>query len=757
MSRKVALPAHILDARRVLQLHPALKNVGEFQKLKDGSYIIDFQVEVPLPSRARVKGQTASGVKGLESVRLKFPSDYPSRAPRPSLRANFPSNLPHINPHAVNERVPPCISESGLDELMHRFGFEEIVDQTVQWLSDAANGFLIKADQGWEPTRRDDTAGWLRFDAHAVLESLPSDGSVLAMESYLAVKQNNAWFEPYVSKAGSTVSFSTSKDNKNNSNTQGWVRGKTTVFFAYAKPVDGELPVCAEYKPDTVVDASSLLAKATELRIDALALETVVDAWLTSCMKEVKSQWPWASELCFAIVLAARRPFKLVADERRDIEFIPYVLRIPRTAKVATLKAAAIKGALHTRQLSPALLASVSGFSKVDSSQGYLLIGCGSVGSKIAAHLGRAGFGNAVFLDNEYFEPHNTARHALSLETLVEKAPKMQELFKSFGHQNARSLVQDAVALLGSTTNTFKEALPSNCSLILDATASLRVGAAAVVSHPLQAGGVGRYCRAMLYGQGRVAVLLLEGAARTPRCDDLMAELFAMCRSQSSLREALGSGSRDPRRVFIGDNCASFTMPMSDSTLSRSTAMMGMQVEHWLAHGIPDTGGVFVGLASGIGMQWQEVQVRASTELSTADQLGWSVRLSANVVDAIEADANHYRPLETGGVLLGHVDSFSRTIIVSGLIDAPPDSTRSRTEFKLGTQGLELAMNTAREDSVGYLTYVGTWHSHPMGGMHSGTDLKTLAILAAFAAGAPMLSLVWTPKGFHVEVAYRTV
>lgn len=119
-------------------------------------------------------------------------------------------------------------------------------------------------------------------------------------------------------------------------------------------------------------------------------------------------------------------------------------------------------------------------------------------------------------------------------------------------------------------------------------------------------------------------------------------------------------------------------------------------------------------------------------------------------------DANHFKPLETGGVLLGHVDEFSKIISISALADAPPDSTRSKTEFKLGTQGLEAALNTARENSIGYLRYVETWHRHPMGGQHSGTDKKTLALLALFAAGAPMVSLVWTPKGFHCAVAHIT-
>ena len=105
--KKSRLAQPLLEARRVLGLHPAVRKVGEFRELRGGRHTIDIDVEVPLPSRARSKGQSASGVRAVETVRFTFPPDYPSRAPKPTLRAKFPSNLPHINPHNANERVPP--------------------------------------------------------------------------------------------------------------------------------------------------------------------------------------------------------------------------------------------------------------------------------------------------------------------------------------------------------------------------------------------------------------------------------------------------------------------------------------------------------------------------------------------------------------------------------------------------------------------------------------------------------------------------
>jgi hypothetical protein len=413
----------------------------------------------------------------------------------------------------------------------------------------------------------------------------------------------------------------------------------------------------------------------------------------------------------------------------------------------------------HVRTLTPQLLARVSGYEDADTSQGYAVIGCGSVGSKLGSHLGRAGFGSAGFIDNQVFVPHNTARNALvesSTFTRPAKATMLKKLFSEFGHKNTKATVEDAVKLLlREDAKTFGEALPDGCALLLDCTASSQLGVAAVLSEHLALPSSGRYARAMLYGQGRGAVLMLEGAGRSVRVDDLTAELFAACRTNELVRAALAGSQSDPTRVFVGDNCASFTMPMSDSTVSRGTAMMAMQVEHWLTQGIPETGQLHVGSAVGsgsIGMSWQSVDVYPAISLQPLGENTWKVRVSARVFSAMTKDAHKWAPKETGGALLGHVDMATRTIVIADLLDAPPDSVRKKTKFELGVQGLKESLRQANHETIGYLRYVGTWHSHPMGGPHSDIDIDTLHKLAAFAGGLPMVSLVWAPDGMYCAV-----
>jgi hypothetical protein len=122
------------------------------------------------------------------------------------------------------------------------------------------------------------------------------------------------------------------------------------------------------------------------------------------------------------------------------------------------------------------------------------------------------------------------------------------------------------------------------------------------------------------------------------------------------------------------------------------------------------------------------------------------------VAQAIHADALRWGALETGGALVGRISFENRTITIAGLVDAPPDSVREAARFVLGTNGLVQNLRTANAASLGYLAFIGTWHSHPKGGAHSGIDRNTLRGIAEDAGGLPAVSLVWTPTGLRCAV-----
>ena len=96
----------------------------------------------------------------------------------------------------------------------------------------------------------------------------------------------------------------------------------------------------------------------------------------------------------------------------------------------------------------------------------------------------------------------------------------------------------------------------------------------------------------------------------------------------------------------------------------------------------------------------------------------------------MRAEASHWSPLETGGILLGYV-SESDEIVVTTAIGSGPKAKRTETryvhdvEYEIA-QAERLYMKSGKPD-----LYLGDWHTHPGGrGLMSWLDRKTLLDIA---------------------------
>jgi len=76
-------------------------------------------------------------------------------------------------------------------------------------------------------------------------------------------------------------------------------------------------------------------------------------------------------------------------------------------------------------------------------------------------------------------------------------------------------------------------------------------------------------------------------------------------------------------------------------------------------------------------------------------------------------------------VLVGSVFLYARTVVVTGVIPAPLDSIEERDRFVLGIGGLKRAISSIEQKTNGKVTYLGTWHSHPLAGGASLIDKAT--------------------------------
>ncbi len=86
---------------------------------------------------------------------------------------------------------------------------------------------------------------------------------------------------------------------------------------------------------------------------------------------------------------------------------------------------------------------------------------------------------------------------------------------------------------------------------------------------------------------------------------------------------------------------------------------------------------------------------------------------------------------KTGGVLIGSFDTARRVCSIVYLLPSSPDSKEWPTSYIRGCQGLQENVKRVQTQTLGQLTYVGEWHSHPRGAstMPSADDRKAYSWL----------------------------
>jgi len=109
----------------------------------------------------------------------------------------------------------------------------------------------------------------------------------------------------------------------------------------------------------------------------------------------------------------------------------------------------------------------------------------------------------------------------------------------------------------------------------------------------------------------------------------------------------------------------------------------------------------------------------------------FTVCLTKECVRTLTAEAKRKKPLETGGVLIGYWRSEFE-VMVADVIGPGPQAVHSRTSFAPDYDFQESQVADVYRRSLGRLTYLGDWHSHPGGvAALSERDRRTLARIAA--------------------------
>ena len=704
--------------------------------------MIELDLKVEMPQHMKVDGVTPNGIRRIETATVILGRSYPWSGPTFYLRPDFPRDLPHLHPDSPDAPPRPCLVDGNQREYFFQFGLVEagifhLVHQLVLWLQRAAEGTLIDPAQGWEPALRRDLSNLLVIDAEACRAIVNRHGGYSVLKARFC---RSGGEEVRLSDGAAAIVLAGhdtvplkrgDNDLLASRRVEGGVFGNTVCCVIWPDKLSSGAPfVCDRYMPETVTKVSALRRRANELGCGR-ALDTFLNS-LERCL----GGYPMRPIVPVAIVLCARRPFHLIGSPS-DIELLPYIVEF-RAVKDDT----PVVPAMQLDVGNPTLLRRVSGAPKISP---VVMLGCGSVGSKMAVHLARSGVHIPVVSDRGILLPHNMARHALARPALA--ASKAIELARELVQLGQSPRVHDGDLVVDLMTREGRYAiLPKAAACAVNTTASL--GVRESLSSLLPKDVKPRLIEAALFGRGRGAFLLIVGVAHNPTLCDLVAELYATVESDR-LRSLLFDRAYGLSEIQIGQGCGSLTMPMTDMRLSAMTAGLTEALVDAMQLEFTD-GRIIVGESAenAPDCSWSQQTVAPFEVIPIESTEDWTLRISQRVLEQIREESRRYADVETGGVIIGTCSARLKAVTVVDLLPAPPDSVRSADRFILGTSGLKKAINARHSNSGGTLFDVGTWHSHLADRGPSPLDRQTAQELAA-ERPPPSVLLIATPRRLH--------
>ena len=625
------------------------------------------------------------------------------------------------------------------------------------WLDRAALDYLIDPAQGWEPVRRDELDDYLVADAGLLRSQVGRDagyrffdfeyvrltkgarsivhGEISATTANLRLDQARGAIVPerVVGDSGRVSA------------------GRSVAFIVWPGRLPSGKPFVVDtYKPETVTDIGGLAERAREYGCGEAFQNGL--SFLEARVRGRRDDGPFA----LAIVLIARRPFNVIGTGS-PLELCPYVTDISVPAVFERGAKTAIRPAGHRDQIAQALLRRLAGQGEAEPPP-WTLLGCGSLGSKIALHLARSGAAPSVVVDRRSMNPHNAARHALVPPRNAQflwtdsKAALLSEAVRGLGG-SAAALAEDVIDVVGAASRA-RQAWPLGTWAVVNATASLNVREAlAAAGERLQP----RVLECSLFAGGRVGLLTIEGPERNPDTGDLITAAYRLMMDDPPVGNLVFGEGTEVRRERVGESCASWTMIMSDARISIFAACMSETIAEMQRTSLPPaTGSVLMGRLSEArsSLIWTRHEIPPSVRVAGTGVGGWCVHIAATATAKIAEDIARWPNVESGGALIGRLSEAAKTFYVEDVLTAPQDSVRSTNGFTLGRQGLRQRIAAFAEATSWVLYCLGTWHSHlePVGA--SERDRAT-AEAVALARLAPSLLLIHSPRGYEFILAAK--
>ena len=648
-------------------------------------------------------------IRSSEPVLLVFSlSQYPDTAPLVFTdRLDFPKDLlSHL--YVASASKPPafCYVRGSRDEWYANKRIQDLPIRICNWLRDAAAGELTQDGHQFEPLRLEGYRGVIIYDYDQIAKIVEEDNTLFP-DKYFAL----GLFETTPEASFRLVRVMTLENVKEIADEFRKDKAKSDTdpnrkcyrfgYFLWSR------------EPD-VFDQYDIQFPETWGEFKDFCIQYKIDY---TKFEEFYATYDDSGYVSFPVIISIKRPQQVIGFSSA-IEFLNFRFSIDINDVVdgKFLDAVKVKLAAHNQPLTSFKARVIAGVSDVHNFSATVF-GCGALGSKIIMHLARSGMTNLTLIDPDELSPHNMVRHALLSE---------------YEGQNKASALATVITKLFPTEELQVKHLPypnipfiagsaffEGVDWIFDFTASNSFFAKLVLTDALNNT---RVISAHITDFGNIGVFFREGKDRNPRIDDLKVELYSRYDTEPAIRTWLkreqDAVTDTNLTVAVGVGCNSETTILSDDKVSLHAATFGLAVKKETYLKAEETGGILLSRiedTGGFAVETKQLEVRPLDVLRAINDPSWSVRFKYGVISRIQKEMRRAGRKETGGVFTGVANHKTKTIHVTGLIAAPPDSRANAVCFFRGHQGLPKQVGAVTEGSGGQLGYIGEWHSHPKG------------------------------------------
>lgn len=705
-------PVEILRELYHAQKHGLLSYLGECF-----SYFSKRAVKVYLRIDLPTRYNESSGiVRGEEPVFIIFGEDYPNAAPTSIIgREDFKfDETPHIYCEKNGVRSI-CLFRGNKDEWFAGATLEDYIKHVRAWYMKLAAGELSVDGGFFEPLRLEGYSETLYYDYEKICSYISESLNIKAIDFWRFTPNTYVC----ISDFDKTIIEAVKKKNEHTHAILMWDKS-----FRTNDSFDNRIP-------HTLRDLSDFVREQGFPNGQFDALYNALDSYDIEC---------------FIVIIALRRSKNLIGVNT-PYQLINYLVHRRKTES-GEMHFDQYSQVLLCRQMNLFTLEKAKSISNCPSIPNYYITiaGCGALGSKVAMHLVRAGIDNIQFVDTDYISRHNLARHVLFGDSSANKAQELKEKAASIFHAGRYTFTADDII------NLLKAADNENLKnrVILDFTAS-RKTANQLVSTRIRP----RVISGAIYDSGSFALLLVESSDGKVRIDDLLLYLWSKYKTNIAVSDYL---IRDKELagelggiVNVGLGCNSETFVLADDVISLYGASMSIIVKDVLANNSSmDTGAIYYMAAKDGNLSVEKID--GPVVYSKSSPKGdWDVRIFKGVIESLESETDKKAPKETGGYLIGRVNTKTHTIHVVDTIAAPKDSVHSETHFILGKKGIQNKLSTIDYESGSTFGYIGEWHSHPLGPpMFSEKDIEDFnekaMKLQRLDASRPLLAMLYVPE-----------